>query len=282
MDEFKKVAEAVKFIKSKTGISPEAGIILGTGLDKLADGIENGISIPYRDIPHFPVSTAPGHPGNLIIGKLKDKNIVAMQGRFHLYEGYTPVQIAFPIRAMKFLGVKVLFESNAAGGLNPMFSKGDIVIIEDHINLTGHNPLIGVNDERFGPRFPDMSAVYDKQLISLAETFSVEEKIPLKKGVLAGLAGPNLETRAEYRFLRLIGADMVCMSTIAEVIAGIHLGLKIFGISVITDMCLPDTLQPVSLNEIIKVANSVEPKLTKLLEKIIIYCEQNEEKRQKD
>ena len=162
MDEFKKVTQAVEFIKGKTDVSPSIGIILGTGLDKLADKIDNRIVIPYREIPHFPVSTVKGHPGNLIIGNIEGKNVVAMQGRFHLYEGYTAMEIAFPIRVMKFLGIDTLFESNAAGGLNPMFSVGDLVIISDHINLTGYNPLVGPNDERFGPRFPDMSEVYNK------------------------------------------------------------------------------------------------------------------------
>ncbi len=270
MDEFKKVNEAVRFVQSKTEIVPQAGIILGTGLDRLAEIITDKVVIPYGEIPHFPVSTVKGHPGNLIVGKIQGKTVAAMQGRFHLYEGYTALQIAFPIRVMKFLGIQVLFESNAAGGLNPMFSKGDIAIISDQINLTGHNPLAGINDERFGPRIPDMSEPYDAQIIKLAEKVSIEEKIPSKKGVLAGLLGPSLETRAEYRFLRLAGADMVCMSTIAEVIAGRHLGLRIFGISVITDMCLPDALRPVSLNEIIETAGSAEPKLTKLMVKIII------------
>ena len=270
MDEFKKVTRAVEFIKGKTDVSPSIGIILGTGLDKLADKIDSRIVIPYREIPHFPVSTVKGHPGNLIIGNIGGKNVVAMQGRFHLYEGYTAMEIAFPIRVMKFLGIDILFESNAAGGLNPMFSVGDLVIISDHINLTGYNPLVGPNDERFGPRCPDMSEVYNKGLIKIAETIALEEKLSVKKGVLVGLLGPNLETRAEYRFLRLIGADMVCMSTVAEVIVGIHLGLRIFGISVITDMCLPDALEPGSLDKIIETANLTEPKLTKLFLNLII------------
>lgn len=270
MNEFDKVVEAVEYIKKKSSVNPEIGIILGTGLDKLADKIKKEVVIPYKEIPHFPVSTVKSHTGNLVMGELSGKKVVAMQGRFHIYEGYSPLQIALPIRVMKFLGITTLFESNAAGGLNPLFSRGDLVIITDHINLTGHNPLIGYNDERFGPRFPDMSMVYDNNLIKLAETTAIELKIPVKKGVLVGLTGPNLETRAEYRFLRLIGADMVCMSTVPEVIAAVHLGLKVFGISVITDMCLPDALKPVSLDEIIEVASNAEPKLTELVEKVII------------
>jgi len=270
MGEWEKVQEAVKFLKEKVDIEPEIGIILGTGLGKLGERIEERVVIPYKEIPHFPIPTVETHAGNLIFGKIGNKKVVSMQGRFHLYEGYHPYQIAFPIRVMKFLGIKILIESNAAGGLNPLFSKGDLVIITDHINLMGQNPLVGENDERFGPRFPDMSQVYDEKLIKLAEKVSVEEKIPVKKGVLIGLLGPNLETKAEYRFIRLIGADMVCMSTVPEVIAAVHLGLRVFGVSVITDMCLPDALKPVSFEEIVEVANSAEPRLTKLIENIII------------
>lgn len=268
--EFEKVQEAVEFIRSKTGVSPKTGIILGTGLDRFADKIKNSITIPYKEIPHFPVSTVEGHPGNLVIGSIGDKKVVAMQGRFHLYEGYTGIQIAFPIRVMRILGVRTLLESNAAGGLNPLFSKGDLVIITDHINLMGENPLRGDNDERFGVRFPDMSKPYNAGLIETAEKIALEERIQLQKGVVVGMQGPSLETPAEYRFLRLIGADMVCMSTVPEVIAAVHLGLKVFGVSVITDMCLPDALVPVTLEEIIQIANGAEPKLTKLMERIII------------
>jgi len=270
MKEWEKVNEAVNFIRSKINIQPEIGIILGTGLSGLGEKIKNKVVIPYKEIPHFPVSTVETHLGNLVIGNLGGKNVVAMQGRFHLYEGYTPYQVVFPIRVMKFLGIDILIESNAAGGLNPLFNRGDLVIIVDHINLTGHNPLVGENDERFGPRFPDMSSPYNPTLIKIAEDAGIEEKIPLKKGVLVGLLGPNLETKAEYRFLRLIGADMVTMSTVIEVIAAVHVGLKVLGISVITDMCLPDALKPVSFEEIVEVANSAEPKLTKIVEKIII------------
>jgi len=270
VNEWEKVQESVKLIREKTEIVPEIGIILGTGLSPLGEKIIEKVVIPYQEIPHFPVSTVESHLGNLVICKLGGKNVCAMQGRFHLYEGYHPLQIAFPVRVMKFLGAKILIESNAAGGLNPLFKPGDLVIIVDHINLMGENPLIGPNDERFGVRFPDMSEVYDNQLIKLAEEVALENKISVKKGVLVGLKGPNLETRAEYRFLRLIGADMVCMSTVPEVIAAVHLGLKVFGISVITDMCLPDALKPATFEEILKVASSSEPLLTELVEKLII------------
>jgi purine-nucleoside phosphorylase len=270
MGEYEKVQEAVNFIKGKTDLSPEIGIILGTGLGGLADKIRDSVVIPYKEIPNFPVTTIETHLGNLVIGRIGDKQVVAMQGRFHLYEGYNPLQIAFPIRVMKFLGIHILLESNAAGGLNPLFSRGDLVVITDHINLMGENPLTGINDERFGIRFPDMSSVYDDGLRKKAEKICLKERISIKEGVLVGLPGPNLETKAEYRFLRLIGSDMVSMSTVPEVIAAVHLGLKVFGVSVISDMCLPDNLVPVSLEEIIKVANSAEPKLTKLIERIII------------
>jgi len=270
MKEWDKVMQAVEYIKGKVEQEVEIGIILGTGLGEFGNTIEDPVVIPYRDIPNFPVSTVESHLGNLIIGKIEGKNVVAMQGRFHLYEGYSAIQIALPIRVMKQLGIKTLFESNAAGGINPLFEKGDLVIIVDHINLTGNNPLVGENDERFGERFPDMSSPYTPELIKLAEDIATEEKIKLKKGVLVGVLGPNLETKAEYRFLKLIGADMVCMSTVTEIIAAVHLGLNVFGVSVITDMCLPDALVPVSLEEIIKVANSAEPKLTKLFKSIIM------------
>ncbi len=270
MNEWEMVQEAAKFIRETAEVPADTGIILGTGLDKLADKIEKASLIPYSSIPHFPVSTLESHPGNLITGKIGGKSVLAMQGRFHVYEGYSHQEIAFPLRVMKVLGVETLIESNAAGGLNPLFRKGDLVIIADHINLMSSNPLVGKNDERFGPRYPDMCNAYDRDLIEAAEKIALKERIPLKKGVLAGLTGPALETRAEYRFLKIIGADMVCMSTIPEVIAAIHLGIKVLGISVITDMCLPDALHPVSIEEIINTAASAEPLLTQLLQKVII------------
>jgi purine-nucleoside phosphorylase len=226
--------------------------------------------IPYSSIPYFPVSTVEGHAGNLISGKIKNKQILAFQGRFHLYEGYSASEIALPIRVLRFLGAKILLESNAAGGMNPLFKAGNLVIIVDHINLTGHNPLIGENFEEIGVRFPDMSNPYDPEMIDLAEKIAIEEKIPVKKGVLVGLTGPNLETKAEYRFLKGIGADMVCMSTVVEVIAAVHAGLRVFGISVISDMCLPDALKVATFEEILATASYAEPLLTSLMENIII------------
>jgi len=270
MNELEKVKESVGFLKTKIQKTPEIGIILGTGLGKFAEKIEVEQIIPYSSIPYFPVSTVEGHAGNLISGKIKNKQILAFQGRFHLYEGYSASEIALPIRVLRFLGAKILLESNAAGGMNPLFKAGNLVIIVDHINLTGHNPLIGENFEEIGVRFPDMSNPYDPEMIDLAEKIAIEEKIPVKKGVLVGLTGPNLETKAEYRFLKGIGADMVCMSTVVEVIAAVHAGLRVFGISVISDMCLPDALKVATFEEIFVTASYAEPLLTSLMENIII------------
>lgn len=270
MNELIKIKESVSYLKSITDITPEIAIILGTGLGKFAEKIDIEKIIPYSSIPYFPISTVEGHAGNLIFGKIKNRSVIAFQGRFHLYEGYSAREIALPIRVMKLLGVKILIESNAAGGLNPLFRTGDVVIITDHINLTGHNPLIGENYDEIGVRFPDMSQPYDEKIIELAEKIALEKKIPLKKGVLVGLTGPNLETKAEYRFLRAIGADMVCMSTVVEVIAAVHAGLRVFGLSVISDMCLPDALKVATFEEILAAASTAEPFLTELVENIII------------
>lgn len=264
-----KVDEAKKFIQSKTKVKPGIGIILGTGLGALAKEIEVENVLPYQDIPHFVTSTIHGHEGNLILGKLMNKVIVAMQGRLHFYEGYSSEEITFPVRVMRKLGVNLLIESNAAGGMNPNFKAGDLMIITDHINLTGINPLIGPNDERLGPRFPDMCEPYDKELIELCEKVALEEGIRIHRGVYVGVAGPNLETPAEYRFLRLIGADAVGMSTVPEVIAAKHSGLKVLGISCITDECIPDRLEPVDIRKILKIAKLSEPKMTKLVKKVL-------------
>ena len=265
----KKIGEALSYVRSKSSIVPEIGIILGTGLGKLAEKIENKVVISYKQIPHFAVSTAPGHAGNLLLGKIGEKKVVAMQGRFHLYEGYSPEEVTFPIRVMKALGVKVLIESNAAGGMNRNFKPGDIMIITDHINFTGINPLIGPNDDSLGPRFPDMSEPYDWDLIELTEEVALEEGIRCHRGVYIGVTGPNFETRAEYRFFHLIGADAVGMSTVPEVIVAKHSGLKVLGLSCITDMCIPDKLEPVDFRKVIDVANKAEPKVTRLVEKVI-------------
>ena len=264
-----KIAEAKKFIESRSKVKPKIGIIVGTGLGTLAKEIEIKATVPYSDIPHFAVSTAPGHEGNLILGKLSGKMIMAMQGRFHLYEGYSLEEITFPIRIMKEMGVELLIESNAVGGMNPNFKAGDLMIITDHINLTGNNPLIGPNDERLGPRFPDMSEPYDKKLIELTKRIAIEEKIGIHQGVYVGLTGPNFETPAEYRFLRLIGADAVSMSTICEVIVARHSGLRVLGISCITDECIPDRLEPVNFRKLIQVAQKVEPNLARLVKRLL-------------
>ncbi len=264
-----RIVEARDFIERRSKIKPRVGIILGTGLGTLAEEIEIKATVPYSDVPHFAVSTAPGHEGNLLLGKLSGKTIMAMQGRFHMYEGYSLEEITFPIRVMKEMGVELLIESNAAGGMNSNFKAGDLMIITDHINLTGNNPLIGPNDERLGSRFPDMSEPYDKKLIELTKKIAIEEKIGIHKGVYVGLTGPNFETAAEYRFLRLIGADVVGMSTVPEVIVAQHSGLRVLGISCITDECIPDRLEPVDFRKVIHVAKKVEPELSRLVKRVL-------------
>ncbi len=264
-----KIKEAKHFIQKKSKVKPDIGIILGTGLGALAGEIESKNKLAYKDIPHFPVSTAPGHEGNLILGMLGGKRIVAMQGRFHFYEGYTLEEIAFPIRVMRQMGIDLLIESNAAGGMNPNFRAGDLMIITDHINLTVNNPLIGPNDNNLGPRFPDMSKPYDEGLIELTEEIAIQERIRIHRGVYVGVTGPNFETRAEYRFLRLIGADAVGMSTVPEVIVARHAGLKVLGISCITDECIPERLNPLDLRYMIRVAKEAEPRMTRLVKRVV-------------
>ena len=265
----KQIDEAVKAIRTKTGSTPKVGIILGTGLGGLVQEIEKEIVIDYQDIPHFPVSTVESHHGKLIFGTLAGKRVVAMQGRFHFYEGYTMKQITFPVRVMKFLGVDTLLISNAAGALHPLFRRGDIMIMADHINLLGDNPLVGPNDDSLGPRFPDMSEPYSKQLIAIAEEAALDLKIRVQKGVYVAMQGPNLETRAEYRFLRTIGADVVGMSTIPEDIVAIHMGIKVFGVSIVTDECFPEALKPITIEEVIAVANKAEPKMTAIMKEVV-------------
>lgn len=259
------IGEAAFYIKDKIDLKPDIGIILGTGLGSLADGIDVSGTIEYDGIPHFPVSTVESHHGRLLVGTLKGKNVVAMQGRFHYYEGYSMKQITFPVRVMKELGIGTLIVSNACGGLNPLFSGGDIMVITDHINLLGYNPLIGANDDRLGPRFPDMYNCYDKDLVALTEQVALDLKIPIRKGVYVSVAGPNLETAAEYRFLRWTGADVVGMSTVPEVIVARHQGTKVLGMSIVTDMGLPDALEPCSLDRIIATAAGAEPRLRDLI-----------------
>jgi purine-nucleoside phosphorylase len=266
---FEQVQEAARAIQTRWKKTPKVGIVLGTGLGGLAADIAADVSIPYGEIPHFLSSTSPSHKGQLVCGTLAGKPVVAMEGRFHFYEGYKLQQITFPVRVMKALGCEYLIVSNACGGMNPQWSRGDIMLIEDHINLLGDNPLIGPNDDRLGERFPDMSEPYSRRLLELAQRVAVEEKIPLQKGIYVAVAGPNLETRAEYRFLRGIGADVVGMSTVPEVIVGVHSKMKIVGFSVITDMCLPDHLEPANLAEIIATANTAEPKLRRLVQRVV-------------
>ncbi|OGC76743.1 MAG: purine-nucleoside phosphorylase [candidate division Zixibacteria bacterium RBG_16_50_21] len=263
------INEAADFIRTKSKTTPEIGIILGTGLGSLADGIKVESKVGYETIPNFPVSTVESHAGRLLLGELCGKRVVAMQGRFHFYEGYHLQQVAFPVRVMKALGIKLLMVSNACGGLNPQFKAGDLMVITDHINLLGANPLIGPNDESIGPRFPDMYNCYDRDLVALADKTALEIGIKLHKGVYASVAGPNLETAAEYRFLRFSGADVVGMSTVPEVIVARHQGTKVLGFSIITDMGLPDALKPCSLEEIIATANRSEPLLRKLIEAVV-------------
>lgn len=248
---------------------PEIGIILGTGLGTLAERLESPQRIAYESIPHFPVSTVDSHTGELLLGALAGKTVAALSGRFHRYEGYSLGEVTFPVRVAKALGIHTLVVSNAAGGLNPQFSAGDIMVITDHINFMGDNPLIGPNDDALGPRIPDMSAPYTRDLIALAETISLEEGIKLQRGVYLACPGPCLETAAEYRFMRAIGADAVGMSTVPEVIVAVHAGLKVLGFSAITDECRPDLLKPVNLADIIAVANAVEPQLTRIVTRCI-------------
>lgn len=261
--------EAISFIRSKTDFKPEVLIILGTGLGKLAEQMETLLSISYQDIPHFPVSTVESHSGRLRFGTLGGKNIVAMQGRFHFYEDYSMHQIVFPVRVAHELGARTMMVSNAAGGMNPLYRRGDIMCITDHINMLGDNPLVGPNDDELGVRFPDMSEPYSSRLIGLAEQAALEQNIKMQQGVYLAVKGPNLETRAEYRFLRTIGADVVGMSTIPEVIAAVHMGMEVLGISAVTDECFPDALKPVKMVEILEAASIAEPKLTKVITRVL-------------
>jgi len=263
------IKQADEFIRGKTKFVPQIGIILGTGLGTLAEGIKVEAKISYKEIPFFPISTVESHAGWLIFGELSGKKVVAMQGRFHYYEGYNMKQVTFPVRVMKALGAKVLLVSNACGGLNPLFEAGDIMAITDHINLLGSNPLFGPNDDSLGPRFPDMCACYDPELIALAENVALNLGIRLQKGVYVAVAGPNLETAAEYRFLRTIGADVVGMSTVPEVIVARHQDMKVLGFSLITDMGLPDALKPTNLAEILKTAAKSEPLLKRIMSQVI-------------
>jgi len=263
------VEETVAVVREHFDRAADVGIILGTGLGRLAQEIVTEATIEYADLPHFPLSTVESHAGRLLCGTLGGKTVVAMQGRFHRYEGYSLQQVTFPVRVLHALGASTLVVSNACGGMHPLWSPGDLMLIADHINLLGDNPLVGPNDDRLGPRFPDMSSAYDDELRTLARQVALERKIPLREGVYVAVAGPNLETRAEYRFLRAMGADVVGMSTVPEVIVAVHAGMRVLGLSIITDSCLPDALAPATVEQIISVANAAEPKLTDLVRGVL-------------
>jgi purine-nucleoside phosphorylase len=259
------VLEATDIIRRRWAGRAQVGIILGTGLGTLAGQIRTQAAISYEDIPHFPRSTTVGHAGQLVLGSLAGVTVAAMEGRFHAYEGYSYRQITFPVRVMKALGAGLLVVSNACGGMNPQYAAGDIVVIEDHVNLMNGNPLVGVNDDALGPRFPDMSAPYDRGLIARALQIARQENFVAHKGVYVAVTGPNLETRAEYRFLRTIGADVVGMSTVPEVLVAVHGGMRVLGLSIVTDLCLPDALKPAKIEAILAVAAEAEPKLRKIV-----------------
>jgi purine-nucleoside phosphorylase len=264
-----RIADATDFVRRHFARPPRVGVVLGTGLGGLASAIQVESTIDYADIPHFPLSTVESHTGRLLCGTLGGQTVVAMQGRFHRYEGYSLQQVTFPIRVLRALGAEILVVSNACGGMRADWAPGDLMLIADHINLLGDNPLIGLNDDALGPRFPDMSAPYDAGLRRLAHQAAAALGIPLREGVYVAVTGPNLETRAEYRFLRGIGADVVGMSTVPEVIVAVHGGLRVLGISVLTDQCLPDTLEPASLGRILAVAKEAEPRLTALVAGVV-------------
>lgn len=269
MDLKVRIEKAAEFIKKKSGFEPEIGIILGTGLGSLGDYIDKVTEIDYTDIPEFPVSTVFGHAGKLILGWLEGKKVVAMKGRFHYYEGYTMQEVTMPVRVMKKLGIKLLVASNACGGLNPDFKAGDIMIISDHINFMGTNPLIGPNLEDFGPRFPDMSEVYDRSIVELLEKVAASQGIKVHRGVYGAVSGPNYSTKAELSMMIRLGSDTVGMSTVPEAIVARHCGLKVAGVSCITDMAIPDTMTAPAHEEIVKVAESVKPIFVSLVKQFV-------------
>ncbi len=263
------VADAVRAITARTSLAPEVAVILGTGLGALADELETEATIAYPDVPGFPTPTVETHAGRLLFGKVGKVRVAIMQGRFHRYEGYTLQQVAFPVRVLKALGARTLIVSNVSGGMHPLWATGDLVLISDHINLLGDNPLVGPNVDAEGPRFPDMSAAYDPGLRDLARAVALDNKIVLREGVYVSVPGPNLETRAEYRMLRALGADIVGMSTVPEVITAVHQGMRVLGLSIITDNCLPDALEPTSVEQIIAVARAAEPRLATVVRGVL-------------
>ncbi len=265
------VAEAVRAVRARTPFEPDVAVILGTGLGEgaLAGAVQLEAEVPYGEIPGFPTATVETHAGRLLCGAVAGRRVVMMQGRFHRYEGYTLQQIGFPIRVLRALGARTLIVSNVSGGMHPLWAAGDLVLIADHINLLGDNPLVGPTDEHDGPRFPDMSAAYDADLRALARAVALERKIPLREGVYVALPGPNLETPAEYRMLRTLGADVVGMSTVPEVIVAVQQGMRVLGLSIITDLCLPDALEPTSIERIIAVARDAEPRLAAVVRGVL-------------
>jgi purine-nucleoside phosphorylase len=263
------IATAADVVRSRFSRTPDAALILGTGLGALAREIDADVTIEYGDIPGFPLSTVESHAGRLVCGTLAGKTVIAMQGRFHRYEGYTLQQVTFPVRVLRALGADTLIVSNACGCMNPAWSAGDLMLMADHINLLGDNPLIGPNDETLGPRFPDMSEPYSEALRAIARNVATQRRVKLREGVYVAVTGPNLETRAEYRMLRTIGADVVGMSTVPEVIVAVHAGMRVLGISIVTDMCIPEHLEPATLEKILKVAAVAEPKLTTLVRGVL-------------
>jgi purine-nucleoside phosphorylase len=266
---FDRIQEAAAVVRGRSRLEPDAGIILGTGLGGLADEIAVDASIPYESLPGFPLSTVESHAGRLLLGRMGNRPVVAMQGRFHRYEGYGLAEVTFPVRVMRALGAKILIVSNACGGMNPLWAPGELMLMADHINLLGESPLTGPNDDALGPRFPDMSQPYDRALQHLAREVALEQRIPLRSGVYVAVPGPNLETRAEYRMLRAMGADVVGMSTVPEVIVARHGGMRVMGVSIITDACLPDALEEADIATIIATAGRAEPNLTKLVEGVV-------------
>jgi purine-nucleoside phosphorylase len=264
-----RIQDAVEHVRGESDLVPRVGLILGTGLGDVSGALRGAVKLPYDSIPGFVSSTTESHAGELMLGKVKDTPVVAMNGRVHFYEGYSMEQVGFPVRVMRALGAEVLIASNAVGGMNAQFRAGDIMAVTDHINLMGDNPLIGPNYETLGPRFPDMSEPYDARLLEIVEEIALEERIPLRRGVFVAVAGPNLETRAEYRMLRAVGGDVVGMSLIPETIVAVHGGMRVLALSVITDECFPDALERVEIQRILAVAAAAEPSLKKLVTRVL-------------
>ncbi|HUF89302.1 MAG TPA: purine-nucleoside phosphorylase [Gemmatimonadota bacterium] len=275
-DRLRKIDEAVELVRARGKWAPAVGMVLGTGLGALIEDMVVDDTVEYAEIPHFPVSTVESHSGRLVFGKLEGRPVMAMQGRFHYYEGYSMEEVTLPIRVMQRMGVSTLIVSNACGGMNPGYRRGDLMRIDDHINLIGDNPLRGPNLDELGPRFPDMSEPYDRGLGALADRVALEAGIRLHSGVYVAVAGPNLETRAEYRFLRLIGGDVVGMSTVPEVIVARHADMRVLGISIVTDECFPDALEPVDVETIIRVAGEAEPRMTRVIRDTVARLDEAE------